>query len=60
LRDDSLLGRALHALVGYSDRPSGVQLLAFMATLATLIALSRKVGHGHRRGRARMTATPAH
>jgi high-affinity iron transporter len=60
LRDDSLLGRALHALVGYSDRPSGVQLLAFLVTLATLIALSRKVGHGHRRGRARMTATPAH
>jgi high-affinity iron transporter len=60
LRDDSILGRALHALAGYSDRPSGVQLLAFLATLATLIALSRKVGHGHRRGRPGMTTTPAH
>jgi high-affinity iron transporter len=46
LRDDSMVGRALHALVGYSDRPSGVQVLAFVVTLAALIALSRLVG-GH-------------
>ncbi len=44
LRDDSLLGRALHALVGYSDRPSGVQVLAYLVTLAVLATLSRIVG----------------
>jgi high-affinity iron transporter len=36
LPQDSLAGRALHALVGYSDRPMGVQLAAYLATLATL------------------------
>jgi hypothetical protein len=28
------VGRALHALVGYSDRPVGVQLPAYLAVLA--------------------------
>jgi high-affinity iron transporter len=45
LRDDSLLGRALHAMIGYSDRPPGVQVFAFIATLALLIGLSRFVSH---------------
>jgi high-affinity iron transporter len=44
LRDDSIVGRALHALIGYSDRPPGIQVLAFLATLAALITLSRFVG----------------
>ncbi len=44
LRDDRLLGRALHALVGYSDRPMGVQLIAYGVVLATLIALGRWMG----------------
>jgi high-affinity iron transporter len=42
--DDGLLGRSLHALVGYSARPSGIQLAAWVATLATLAVLSRSVG----------------
>ncbi len=37
LADDSMLGRALHALVGYSDRPMGVQVAAYLATLCILI-----------------------
>ena len=48
LRDDSIVGRALHALVGYSDRPPGVQVLAFLVTLAALVTLSRLVGQGPR------------
>jgi high-affinity iron transporter len=48
LRDDSILGRALHALIGYSDRPPGIQVLAFLVTLAALTALSRFVGQGAR------------
>src|ERR1700735_1806509 len=48
LRDDSIAGRALHALIGYSDRPPGVQVLAFLVTLAALITLSRLVGQGPR------------
>ena len=44
LADDSLIGRALHALVGYSDRPMGVQLIAYLVVLATLIGLGRYIG----------------
>lgn len=41
LRDDSLIGRALHALVGYVDRPMGVQVVAYLSVLLALIGLSR-------------------
>jgi high-affinity iron transporter len=60
LRDDSMVGRALHAMIGYSDRPSGIQLLAFLATLATLIVLSRMVGQGPRVRRQATSARHAH
>lgn len=36
--DDSLLGRVLHAMVGYVARPQGIQVLAFLIVL-TLIGL---------------------
>jgi high-affinity iron transporter len=61
LRDDSIVGRALHALIGYSDRPSGVQVLAFVATLAALITVSRLVGQGPRlHHRQQRSVTHAH
>jgi high-affinity iron transporter len=41
LSDDSFLGRSLHALVGYSARPSGIQLAAWLATLLALAVASR-------------------
>jgi high-affinity iron transporter len=41
LRDDSWIGAALHALIGYSAQPSGIQLAAYLATLLVLITLSR-------------------
>jgi high-affinity iron transporter len=41
LADDSYLGRSLHALVGYSARPSGIQLAAWVATLVALGVASR-------------------
>jgi high-affinity iron transporter len=40
LADDSFLGRSLHALVGYSARPSGIQLAAWAATLLVLVVAS--------------------
>jgi high-affinity iron transporter len=43
LRDDSIAGRVLHALVGYSDRPMGVQALAYVLVLVVLLALSRAI-----------------
>jgi len=41
LPQDSLPGRALHALVGYSDRPMGVQLAAYLFVLAVLVVGAR-------------------
>jgi len=42
--DNSLLGRSLHTLIGYSARPSGIQLAAWAATLTTLVTLSLAMG----------------
>jgi high-affinity iron transporter len=60
LRDDSIPGRALHAMIGYSDRPPGVQVLAFLLTLAILIGLSRVAGHSARPGATARPASHAH
>ena len=43
LSDSSILGRMLHVLVGYTDKPNGLQLLAYVATLATMVILMRWV-----------------
>jgi high-affinity iron transporter len=44
LSDDSLFGRTLHALIGYNDRPTGIQLIAYVATLAVIFTLMRLFG----------------
>lgn len=41
LRQDSIVGRMLHTLVGYSDAPNGAQLLAYAATVVAIVALTR-------------------
>ena len=41
LSEGSLLGRALHTLVGYSDQPTGMQLVVYLMTLAATFALMR-------------------
>jgi high-affinity iron transporter len=41
----SLPGRVLHTLIGYTDQPTGVQLMAYLVTLATIIVLMRLVRH---------------
>ena len=43
LAPDSAPGTALHALVGYDARPSGLQLLFYVGTLALLILGSRRL-----------------
>lgn len=48
LRDDSLVGRALHALVGYSDRPMGVQIATYVAVLTVLVVVGRRIGSAPR------------
>lgn len=43
LPESGLVGRTLHALVGYSDRPPGVQVAAYAAVLAALVIGARLV-----------------
>ncbi len=41
LDEKSIAGRALHALVGYADRPAGMQLAVYAVVLAALLAAGR-------------------
>jgi len=47
LSDRSIGGRILHTMIGYSDRPSQMQLLAYLATLAAIFGLSRMLRPAH-------------
>ena len=44
LSDTSLFGRVLHTLVGYSDQPSVLQVVVYIATLAVIVVLTKTVG----------------
>ena len=41
LPQNSLLGRLLHTLIGYTDRPTELQVIAYVATLVAMAALMR-------------------
>ncbi|MBV1699883.1 MAG: FTR1 family protein [Hyphomicrobiales bacterium] len=41
LRDESWPGRALHTLIGYVDQPTGMQLIAYAATLTVIAVLMK-------------------
>ena len=41
LPENSILGRMLHTMVGYSDAPNGAQLFAYLLTAGTIVALMR-------------------
>ena len=44
LSQSSLLGRALHTLIGYTDQPTQMQLRAYLATLAAMFVLMKLFG----------------
>ena len=44
LREDSIPGRLLRSLIGYSDSPTAAQLAAYLLTIAVIIMLMRMVG----------------
>jgi len=44
LSDSSLVGRALHVLIGYTDQPTAMQLLVYLAILLITFVLMRLVG----------------
>jgi high-affinity iron transporter len=41
LSDGSLVGRMLHTLIGYTDRPSGAQLVVYGLTIVVIVVLMR-------------------
>ena len=45
ISEGSLLGKIMHILVGYTDRPSGIQLLVYLLTIAGLFIAVKTVGH---------------
>ena len=40
----SIAGRMLHVLIGYNDRPAGIELLFYVVTLVTILGLMRLFG----------------
>ena len=53
ISDESLYGRMLHTLIGYTARPDGIQILFYLGTLGGILALMKLVdGPGRRPARA--------
>jgi high-affinity iron transporter len=50
LPQDTIVGRLLHTLIGYSDAPNGAQLLAYCGTILAIVALMRWEHRRHPRG----------
>jgi high-affinity iron transporter len=44
LPEDSILGRTLHTLIGYTDQPTAMQLVVYAIVILVTIALMRLVG----------------
>ncbi|MEA2864778.1 MAG: high-affinity iron transporter [Bradyrhizobium sp.] len=44
LSDKSIAGRALHTLIGYTDQPTAMQLVAYVAVLLVTVVLMRLTG----------------
>ena len=44
LPDDSLIGKLLHTLIGYTAKPYGIQLAIYVLTIAVMLTLMRIVG----------------
>lgn len=43
LKESSVVGKMLHTLVGYTARPAGIQIVAYVATLLVIALLARRV-----------------
>jgi high-affinity iron transporter len=48
LSDQSIAGRAMHTLIGYTDQPTEMQLLVYLAVLIVTVVLMRLTGSQHR------------
>lgn len=59
LSQQSLIGHVLQILIGYMDRPSGMQVLFYVLTLSTILILGRLYGSLQRRPAAPKTLARA-
>jgi high-affinity iron transporter len=57
LSDDSILGRLLHTLVGYTDQPDGAQIIVYLLTIAVILVLMHRIGGRARRPVMRQATT---
>jgi high-affinity iron transporter len=48
LTDKSLIGRALHTLIGYTDQPTAMQLIIYLTTLAIIFVLMKRFAPAQR------------
>jgi high-affinity iron transporter len=46
IKEDSIAGRLLHTLIGYSEAPNGAQLIAYGGTIVIILILMRLVNAG--------------
>lgn len=46
LPEHSLIGQVFHTLVGYTDRPTGIQLVFYVATILIIGTFMKIYGHG--------------
>ncbi len=53
LSEGSILGRLLHTLIGYTERPTELQLIVYIATLFAMFLLMRVARHSPRGRRVR-------
>ena len=49
LSQTSIVGLLMHTLLGYSDQPTGMQLVVYLATIAAMVALMRFAATPRRR-----------
>lgn len=59
LPEDGIAGRVMHTLIGYTDRPTELQLLAYVSTIIGMVLLMRLVGGPARRPRTSAATSAA-
>jgi high-affinity iron transporter len=59
LSDQSLAGRILHTLIGYTAQPAGIQLVFYAVTLVVIGGLMRLVGSADQKAGAKPPGPPA-
>lgn len=48
LRESSFFCKMLHTLIGYTARPAGIQIAAYLVTLVAIVGLARYIGRPQR------------